>query len=247
VTNARDAMPEGGTLQLRLRSLEASEARVHGDVLPPGEYTMISVRDSGHGIAEDIRERVFEPFFSTKDAGRGTGLGLSTVYGIVSAASGAVRLTSSESGTELRVYLPVDRTSSPPSERASSDAVFEAGHGEHIAVCDDNAASLEWIAHVLTDAGYRVTVDASPAACLARLEITEIDLLLTDVRMAPLDGPSLAAELRARVPELRTVFMSGFTANLLSGLKDGDILLDKPFTREQLLRAVARALKPRAD
>jgi len=240
-------MPEGGTLQLRLRTLEASEARVYGDVLPPGEYTMISVRDSGHGIAESIRERVFEPFFSTKDAGRGTGLGLSTVYGIVSAASGAVRLTSSESGTELRVYLPVDRTSSPPSERASSDAVFEAGHGERIAVCDDNAASLEWIAHVLTDAGYRVTVDASPTECLSRPEVVcgELDLLLTDVRMAPLDGPTLAAELRAKVPELRTVFMSGFTANLLTGLNDGDILLDKPFTREQLLHAVARALKPR--
>ncbi len=247
VTNARDAMPEGGTLQLRLRTLEASEARVYGDVLPPGEYTMISVRDSGHGIAESIRERVFEPFFSTKDAGRGTGLGLSTVYGIVSAASGAVRLTTSESGTELRVYLPVDRTSSPPSERESSEAVFEGGNGERIAVCDDNAASLEWIAHVLTDAGYRVTVDASPTECLSRPEVVcgELDLLLTDVRMAPLDGPTLAAELRARVPELRTVFMSGFTANLLTGLNDGDILLDKPFTREQLLHAVARALKPR--
>jgi CheY-like chemotaxis protein len=216
---------------------------VYGDALPPGEYTMLSVRDGGHGIAEAIRERVFEPFFSTKDAGRGTGLGLSTVYGIVSAASGAVRLTSSESGTELRVYLPVDRSSVRPTERVSGDAAFDVGHGERIAVCDDNAASLEWIAQVLSDAGYHVTVDASPVACLARPEIAALDLLLTDVRMAPLDGPTLAEELRARVPALRTVFMSGFTANLLTGLNDGDILLDKPFTQEQLLRAVARALK----
>ena len=248
VANARDAMAEGGTLQIRLRTLEASDALVYGDTLGPGEYTLLSVRDSGHGIPLAIRERVFEPFFTTKESGRGTGLGLSTVYGAVSAASGALRLTSSESGTELRVYLPAERARAAPLARASSDPPLERGNGERIAVCDDNASSLEWIADVLVEAGYRVTVDSSPVECLARAEVArgEIDLLLTDVRMAPMDGPSLAAELRERTPTLRTVFMSGFTANLLSGLRDGDILLDKPFTRLQLLHAVARALRDRS-
>ena len=112
-------------------------------------------------------------------------------------------------------------------------------------MCDDNAASLEWIAQVLHDAGYRVLVDASATGCLAREEVArgEIDLLLTDVRMAPIDGPTLAAELRERMGSLPCVFMSGFTANLLTGLREEDTLLDKPFTRAQLLSALARALR----
>ncbi|MBX3273916.1 MAG: response regulator [Sandaracinaceae bacterium] len=245
VSNARDAMPAGGTLQLRLRTLEAAEALVLGDVLAPGEYTLISVRDSGHGIPAELRERVFEPFFTTKELGQGTGLGLSTVYGAVSAASGALRLTSSASGTELRVYLPAERASATPLSRAASEPAPAPGHGERILVCDDNAASLEWIAQVLHDAGYRVLVDASATGCLAREEVArgEIDLLLTDVRMAPIDGPTLAAELRERMGSLPCVFMSGFTANLLTGLREEDTLLDKPFTRAQLLSALARALR----
>ncbi|MCB9615814.1 MAG: response regulator [Sandaracinus sp.] len=247
VANARDAMPDGGTLQVRLRTLDASAALAFGDVLGPGEYTMLMVRDTGHGIPEEIRERIFEPFFTTKGTGRGTGLGLSTVYGIVSAANGALRLASASAGTEVRVYLPVDRSNETPLPRDEAPIPLALGNGERIAVCDDNANVLEWLEHVLSDAGYHVTTDSSAEACRQRPEIVcgEVDLLLTDVRMAPMDGPTLAAELRKRVPTLRTVYMSGFTANLLSGLREGDVLLDKPFTREQLLVAVAQALRVR--
>jgi signal transduction histidine kinase len=108
VSNACDAMPEGGTLALRLATLDAPDALLSGDRLRPGRYTRISVSDSGHGIPAELHDRIFEPFFTTKDASHGTGLGLATVYGVVSAASGALRLTSAPGqGTELRVYLPV--------------------------------------------------------------------------------------------------------------------------------------------
>jgi signal transduction histidine kinase len=108
VSNACDAMPEGGTLALRLATVDAPDALLSGDRLRPGRYTRISVSDSGHGIPAELHDRIFEPFFTTKDASHGTGLGLATVYGVVSAASGALRLTSAPGqGTELRVYLPV--------------------------------------------------------------------------------------------------------------------------------------------
>jgi signal transduction histidine kinase/CheY-like chemotaxis protein len=245
VSNARDAMPGGGTLLVRLRSLDASQALAFGDTLEPGEYTLLSLRDTGHGIPDEIRERVFEPFFTTKESG--TGLGLSTVYGAVSAALGTLRLTTSAGGTEIRVYLPTERAT--PLAPPPSEPPIERGAGQRIAVCDDNAASLEWIMFVLSDAGYRVLVDSSPEACLARPEVErgEIELLLTDVRMAPIDGPTLAAAIRARTPKLRTVYMSGFTASLLTGLEEPDRLLDKPFTRTQLLRAITGALRERSS
>ncbi len=108
VSNARDAMPDGGTLTLQLRTLDEGDALLVGDRLDPGLYTLLSVRDTGHGIPEELHDRIFEPFFTTRDATQGTGLGLATVYGAVSAASGSLRLTSAPGqGTELRVYLPV--------------------------------------------------------------------------------------------------------------------------------------------
>ncbi|MBX3248137.1 MAG: GAF domain-containing protein [Myxococcales bacterium] len=108
VTNARDAMSDGGVILLLVRTLDASEASALGDELPAGRYTLLSVRDSGHGIPVELHDRVFEPFFTTKESGQGTGLGLATIYGAVSAAGGAVRLTSAAGeGTEVRIYLPV--------------------------------------------------------------------------------------------------------------------------------------------
>jgi len=266
VVNARDAMPNGGVLQVRLRTLDAQDARVFGDELPDGRYTLLSVRDSGHGIPAELRDRVFEPFFSTKDVGHGTGLGLATVYGAVASAGGRLALTSEPGqGTELRVYLPVAvdadaallKKREEPSGQVPPSPMSRTGRGERIVVCDDNVAFRAWVVEVLEDAGYRVLVPADAEACLALPELArrEVDLLVTDVRMPGTDGPTLRKKMREIAPDLPTVYMSGFAAELLDrereerqGLDPAprpEAFLDKPFSREQLLDAVALALRGR--
>lgn len=259
VVNARDAMPNGGVLQVRLRTLDAADARVFGDEIPDGRYTLLSVRDSGHGIPAELRDRVFEPFFSTKDVGHGTGLGLATVYGAVASAGGRLALTSAPGqGTELRVYLPVAVDAEPRRqvvEAGPSTPINRMGRGERIVVCDDNIAFRAWVVEVLEDAGYRVIVPVDAEACLALPELArrEVDLLVTDVRMPGIDGPTLRKRMREIAPDLPTVYMSGFAAELLDREREErqgldptprpEAFLDKPFSREQLLDAIATALR----
>ena len=254
VVNARDAMPRGGALQIRLHTLESEEALAHGDTVPVGRWTMLSVRDSGHGIAPEIRDRIFEPFFSTKEVGQGTGLGLAMVYSALSSAGGHVRLASEAGlGTEIRLYFPVaraaaeERPAPPP-----APAVVYRGNGERVLVCDDNPALAAWAARALTEHGYRATPAEGPEQCLraAEEERGEIALLLTDVRMPGMDGPTLWERLRERLPGLPVLFMSGFAADLLSreGIEaSSEAFLDKPFSREQLLAAVQGALQRRSE
>jgi CheY-like chemotaxis protein len=251
VGNAGDAMPNGGALQIRLRSVDRDESRAYGDDVPDGRWTLLSVRDSGHGIPAEIRDRVFEPFFTTKDVGHGTGLGLATVYGAVSSAGGHIRLTSERGqGTEMRVYLPTVSLRATVSGRepdgvAISPRAARRGRGERVIVCDDSAAIRSWITQVLSEDGYDATAAASGDECLSLCERGAVDLLVTDVRMPEMDGPTLRRRMRELVPELPTVFMSGFAADLLE--REGvdprsEAFLDKPFSREQLIEAVTTVL-----
>lgn len=243
--NARDAMPSGGRLQFAVRTLDADHDPALGDRVPEGRWTLLRVVDSGQGIPPEVRERIFEPFFSTKSADRGTGLGLSTVYGIVSNAGGRIAVSSEVGrGTEFRIYLPA----ADAAERTVAEApAASPRRGERILVVDDNAPIREWLVATLEAEGYPVRSAGSPAAALAMPEILagSIDLLITDVVMPGMSGPALRREIVAKIPAVAAIFISGFAADTLEreGLdRDREILLHKPFGREELLEAVRRVL-----
>jgi hypothetical protein len=217
--NARDAMDGSGTLRLATRN--------------DGDETVIVVSDTGSGMDEETQGRIFEPFFTTKGVGRGTGLGLSTVYGIVTQSGGTISVDSRLGlGTTFELRFP----STAPAEQpvAAGPAAPSAAHGERVLVVDDEEVVRDVVARLLGDAGYDVLVAPSPQAAL-ELD-APFDVLLTDVVMPDLDGPALAERLGAS----RVVFMSGYDQEALVA---GDApFLQKPFARETLLDAVRAVL-----
>jgi CheY-like chemotaxis protein len=245
--NARDAMPNGGTLILRTRNLEvpADDPRC-GQLLEAGPFVEVIVSDSGAGMAPTVLERAFEPFFSTKPKTQGTGLGLSTVYGIVRQAGGDVELVSElGAGTVVRLLLPADPDRIAPNEPNGSE-VAPRGHGETVLVVEDQADLRELVATILAHANYRVVTAADGSEALVRAAREDrIDLLLTDVVMPRMSGRELADRLAEERVGLGVLFMSGYSAGILSdqpSTTSGRVVLDKPFTPDQLLVAVAAAL-----
>lgn len=238
VVNARDAMPGGGRLAL-------STAR-------PGDRVIVRVADSGTGMTDEVAARAFDPFFTTKEKGRGTGLGLATVYGIVRGAGGRVRLdTLPERGTTVEIELP--RAEEEP--LADEQQVFEpppsppplAGQGETVLLVEDEQAVRELTGRILTENGYRVidAEDGRRARVLYDGLQGEIDLLLSDVVMPGMSGPQVAEELRGMSPDLRVLYMSGHAGDVLDhhGLAGEELqLLEKPFDRNRLLSGVRGAL-----
>jgi PAS domain S-box-containing protein len=249
--NARDAMPMGGRLVITTSNIRLHEdyCRYHPAV-PPGEYVMISVEDTGSGMDEATSARIFEPFFTTKGLGKGTGLGLSIIYGIVRQSGGDIEVTSAPGkGTIFRIYLPhVAGQSVPlvPAEPARS-----AGQAsETIMLVEDEAALVEMIRDVLESGGYSVLEAASGEEAL-RLERGyggEIHMLLTDVVLKTgMDGTALASRMQKLRPGIKVMYMSGYNELLeaLDGQMIGDILLQKPFTT-LALRTKVRELLDRA-
>ncbi len=238
VINARDAMPDGGTLTVIVDEdrLEATTGRA--DVAP---CVRVSVVDSGPGIAPDALPRLFEPFFTTKPTGRGTGLGLAMVYGIVVQAGGEVRVQSSP-GRGARFELRFPRVSAGPDDVAPrAPALVEPGGRETLLVVEDDASVRSLTAQVLRAAGYAVHEAASGRDALALDDamLARIDLVVSDVIMPGLAGPSMIEALRHRAPSLRCMFMSGYAAGHPVGR---DAFLAKPFSPGELLRAVRQAL-----
>ena len=242
--NARDAMPEGGTLTLETANVELREeyAAEHWP-LEPGRYVMVAVSDTGAGMDAETQRRVFEPFFTTKPAGQGTGLGLSTVYGIVKQSGGYIWLYSEPGlGTTFKIYLPqVDQL--PEGDPSEAFSAVISGGSETILLVEDNPALREMIRRRLEGRGYTVLLagDGEQALALATAVSEPIHLLLTDVVMPNLGGAELAKRLGARRPGLRVLFMSGYTDGAIvqhGVLAEGVVLLEKPFSGEQLLRAV---------
>jgi two-component system cell cycle sensor histidine kinase/response regulator CckA len=245
VVNAQDAMSSGGgRLVVSVSHVERAGPDAELE-LEPGPYGVLSVADSGQGIDEHTRARLFEPFFTTKERGKGTGLGLATVYGIVKQHHGAVTVTSTKGeGATFRVYFPRSGDGVQP---ARSTPPSLPGHGETVLVAEDDPSVRALVKSVLERNGYRVlaAADGQAALDLAHQEKGRIDLLLSDVIMPRMNGRDLRDVLSVLYPGLRVIFMSGYTGDVLTGLGDldGDVqLVPKPFTPDILLEGVRKAL-----
>lgn len=249
--NARHAMPRGGILRVATTKQAFSPAQLASLNLAPGDYAVLAVKDTGTGMDEATKHRMFEPFFTTKGPGRGTGLGLSTVYGIVQQNNGHIEVdTELGSGTEFRIFLPC---SEPPARRAVTASQAPSARHEHetVLLVEDEPLVREAAGHYLEVAGYRVIATSDGAAALDILRTTEqrIDLILTDVVMPDIGGSEVSRQARNLRPELPVLFISAHPRELLQerGLLDpGTTTLPKPIEREELLLAVRAALDTRA-
>jgi len=247
--NARDAMPEGGRLLIETAIVELDEAYASSSPeAHPGRYTVLAVRDTGIGMDESTRLRIFEPFFTTKPTGRGTGLGLAMVQGIVAQSGGFVNVSSKPGqGTAFKVYLPALAGAEVAPDKS---AVVSALRGtETILVVEDQAEVRDFAVTALKGYGYDVMQASNAAEALAICEPGSecIHLVLTDVVMPHMSGRELAAGLAAMKPAIKVLYMSGYTDNVLSGVLDeGAYFIQKPFSPEELARKVREALGPPA-
>jgi CheY-like chemotaxis protein len=244
VVNARDAISGPGVVRVSIEEavLAGAEDRISPS-LPPGRYVALSVADTGSGIDSTVLPHIFEPFFTTKEEGVGTGLGLSTVYGIVAQSGGGIEVRALLGGTEFIVYLPeATGTMDETAWGAAVDAPLQTGY-ETVLLVEDEAPVRELVRRVLEGAGYIVLAAALPSEAERLLaENDEIDLMLSDVVMPEMSGYDLAARVREQRPEIRLLFMSGY-AHKVSGAENfAGELLKKPFAPEQLARAVRIAL-----
>jgi PAS domain S-box-containing protein len=248
--NARDAMPGGGSLTIETTNVEITPARITPEVdIAPGPYVMIAVSDTGSGMDEEVRRHAFEPFFTTKDVGKGSGLGLSMVYGFIKQTGGNVTLYSEiGQGTTIKIYLP--RVDAQPTQSPDTpDQGLAPGH-EFILLVEDDERVRAYVAEQLRELGYRVAEAANGPAALAMLEkCPDLDLLFTDVVMpGGMNGRQLAEEVLRRRPGLKLLFTTGYTENAIvhqGRLDPGVELLGKPFSRIALARKVRAVLDRR--
>ncbi len=271
--NARDAMPTGGRLHVATSSAELDRERARALDVEPGRFAVVAVRDTGVGIAPDVLPHIFEPFFTTKEPGRGTGLGLATVYGIVTSAGGGIAVESGRgTGTEFRLYLPaapavrVDRADPPadapaatgrdapaPAGSLAQDAVAaserdtEGRTGPRVVLVVEDEPLVRTLARrVLSRSGYVVLEAESGAAALGALEMRPADVVVTDFELPDMTGVDLARRLRGMRDGTRIIFTSGHpraTLEARSELDPGAMFLEKPYEARALLDAVAAALR----
>jgi signal transduction histidine kinase/CheY-like chemotaxis protein len=246
--NARDAMPNGGKLALETGNvfLDENYAGMHSEVIP-GNYVMIAVSDTGAGIPAALLERVFEPFFTTKEVGRGTGLGLSMVFGFVKQSGGHIKIYSEEGhGTSVKIYLPRATGLQQTPAEARVSANIEGGN-ETVLVVEDDALVRRYVMTQIESLGY-TTLEAANASDALRIidDVPAIDLLFTDVIMpGPMNGRQLVDEALNRRPGLKTLYTSGYTENAIvhhGRLDSGVLLLAKPYRKSELARMIRLAL-----
>ena len=245
--NARDAMSEGGTLRFvaRPHAPLPDDVRAEFDAPRGGAFVSLAISDSGSGMPQEVKEHAFEPFFTTKAPGRGTGLGLSTVYGFVKQSQGAVAIDSSlGAGTTVTLYIP--STGSKAAE-ADDDRAGEVPPGLRVLLVEDDAEVRSVVRTFLHGLGCAVTVCASGEQALLELgPEAQFDLLLSDIALgAGMRGTQLAAEAQSRQPNIGVLLMSGFSAELLDADREAPAsweLLRKPYSREELARAIARVV-----
>jgi two-component system cell cycle sensor histidine kinase/response regulator CckA len=264
--NARDAMPDGGKLTIRTANVSEAQSRQYVyKGMPPGDYVLVEIADSGTGIAPEIIDKIFEPFFSTKEVGKGTGLGLSTVYGIIKQTGGFVYPESEiGKGTTFHIFLPRHvaaadeaqatkssaaingaRATTAEEARPSSASADDTGQGTILLVEDEE--SLRGLnARGLSSRGYTVLQAGNGVEAIELIDSHEgtIDLVVSDVVMPEMDGPSLLKELRRRKPELKIIFVSGYAEEAFAkNIPEGQhAFLAKPFTLKQLVATVKETM-----
>jgi CheY-like chemotaxis protein len=248
--NARDAMPGGGRLTIELgnKVLDEYYAREHAEVTA-GDYALLAVSDTGHGMSAEVVRRVFEPFFTTKPDGKGTGLGLAMVFGFVKQSGGHVKIYSEPGeGTTVKIYLPRAVGAVAVAGQRSLVPVELPRGSATILVVEDEPAVREIACAILSDLGYRIleAADGEEALRVFGAHTESIDLLLTDVILpGTIRGRELSERITALRPDVKVLFMSGYTENSIvhhGRLDDGVRLIGKPFKREQLALKVAEAL-----
>ncbi len=246
--NGREAMPEGGTLRIETEDLDARAAWRQG--LDTQAHVQLIVSDTGVGIAEDVRDQVFEPFFSRGEGKRGSGLGLATVYATVRQAGGRIRLASEPGrGSVFRILLPVAPEPVDGTADGMGDGDEAANRTANILLVEDESAVREYVARVLRGAGHRVVVanDGEAGLSVGTRTAEPFDLLLSDVVMPGMGGLTLARELKARNPSIRVLLVSGYTEEASDAADAGFDLLSKPFTADELLGRVQRAIATSPD
>ena len=246
VVNARDAMLNGGIITVSTMKQVISESEMSNfQFEKPGEYILISVSDTGFGMTEDIKSQIFEPFFTTKEIGKGTGLGLATVFGIIKQNEGSINVeTEINSGTCFNVYLPAsEKAEIVESEKIAVPETEIANSDETILLVEDEEAIRDFVSSILEESGYHVLEAPSGVEGLRISDEYEgtIHLLLSDIRMPKMSGPELARKLNQNHPETKLLFVSGHTDNDLIKKEIGDTpcgFLHKPFSFEGLLNKV---------
>ncbi len=250
--NARDAMDSKGTLTIKTENKTITEPYKRGaEVMPKGDYIEISVSDTGHGISQENLERIFEPFFSTKDVGSGTGLGLSTVYGIVKQTDGYIYVDSTiDQSTTFRVYIPRYEADGKQDDKLLQQRKYEEADltgTELILFAEDEDPVRSFTSRALTSKGYEVVAKASGEDALKALKELKrpIDLLITDVMMPGMDGPTLIGEVRKIQPEVKVLCISGYSEDALRKKIEDDSevhFLAKPFSLKDIATQVKEIL-----
>jgi signal transduction histidine kinase/CheY-like chemotaxis protein len=248
--NAKDAMPKGGTLSIGTRNIMIDETTVntHPDV-GPDAYVALSIKDTGHGMDPGTLAHIFEPFFTTKEVGKGTGLGLATVYGIVMQSGGRIHVDSEPGhGTTFTIYLPrVREAASPPKEATPAGRIASPSCSKTVLLVEDSDTVRELTRHILELTGYDVLEAGSPedAIRLCESHEGEIHLLLTDVVMPGMSGRDLSDRLRPGRPAMKVLYMSGYTDEAIvdHGILDAGIhFIPKPFSPASMAQKILEVL-----
>ncbi|MBV9018831.1 MAG: response regulator, partial [Alphaproteobacteria bacterium] len=240
--NARDAMPNGGKLTIEAGNsfLDQNYCRANPEVLP-GQYVMIAVTDNGSGMTKEVMDRAFEPFFSTKSVGAGTGLGLSQVYGFIKQSGGHIKIYSEpDEGTTVKIYLPRYTGEMRPEDEETAESVEVEGRSdETILIVEDDPDVRAYLVEALRDLKYRTlnAADAPAALRLIEQQSARIDLLLSDVVLPGMNGRELMAEARQHRPDLKVLFMTGYSRNAIvhqGRLDPGIEMIQKPMSQRDL-------------
>jgi two-component system cell cycle sensor histidine kinase/response regulator CckA len=245
--NARDAMPRGGKLILETAAFDHDGSLTSDHSMAWGRYVMLAVSDNGSGMDEATRSRIFEPFFTTKEVGKGTGLGLATVYGIVKQCGGHIWVYSEPGrGTTFKIYFPVASHKKGASSDSCALALPPKRPGKTILLTEDDPVIRKLTRTLLEDHGYNVLEAEDGKSALETIATNHalIDLILTDVVMKSMSGPELVRRLMDSHPSMKVIYMSGYTGEMVAnqGLDSSIRLLEKPFTRAELLKAIDVAL-----